>query len=73
MVGDGKRSPGSVQVCRSCGKVYDIVCKRAYAHACETENECGCVDSDFDPENECDISSNVSLSFFSDSFCKFLC
>ena len=46
VVGKQKRAPDSVQCCKSCGKTFDIACKRAYAPSCELELECGCISVD---------------------------
>ena len=46
VVGKQKRAPDTFQCCKSCGKTFDIACKRAYAPSCELELECGCISAD---------------------------
>ena len=61
VVAKQKRAPNSVQFCKSCGKMFDVACKRAYAPACELEDECGCVNPDVCDDSPSEPEPKVSL------------
>ena len=72
VVSKQKRTPDSVQCCKSCGKMFDIACKRAYAPACESEHECGCANADahFDSDSQPESESVPNASVVSHVDCE---
>ena len=63
VIGFNKRVAGSFQTCNTCGKSFDVECKRAYAPACELEGECGCMDAKDAPQARSDSDFSPAPSF----------
>ena len=69
VMGKRRRDPQCVQICQSCGKMFDIACKRVHASTCELENECGCISAE--APGDADIESDPPTPSF-DSVCTYL-